>query len=202
MVFSVSGRFKFDSSYSHSIYRLIASTNLVAAHQLISDQRSNLSALSSQSPDAARVAQAVTTYLDYLVNTWMPEPLWQSWSHHGRIVAAQLLNVTIEGVLPTTNHLESFNGLLKRKYLLQWQRSGTRLRIDFLILILIAKGLPEISSLRRTLGEYKQWLKIRFKKSCGLDIDKLHQATRAPASSTSEPNLCWWPSPSDVKRQG
>jgi hypothetical protein len=192
--------FLFNISYSHLIYRLIASTNHVTAHRLISDQRSNLSALSAQGPDAQRVAQAATVYLDYLVNTWMPEALWQSWSHHGRIIAAQLLNVPVEGVLPTTNHLESFNGLLKRKYLPQWQRSGTRLRVDFLILILITKILPEIFSLRRTLGEYKQWLKIRFsKESCGLDIDKLRQATRTPASSTSEPNLCWWPL--DMNRQ-
>ncbi|KAJ7917951.1 hypothetical protein B0H13DRAFT_1450487, partial [Mycena leptocephala] len=115
---------------------------------LISNQQANLSALGEQGSDAERVAQAAATYLDYLNNTWMSEPLWQSWSQHGRIVASQLLNVAVEGVLPTTNHLEAFNGVLKNKYLPQWQRSGTRLRIDFLILILITKLLPEIFALR------------------------------------------------------
>jgi hypothetical protein len=74
-------------------FRLIASTDFTAANQLISDQRSNLIALGQQGSDAEHVAQIATTYLDYLTNTWMSEPLWQSWSQYGRIVASQLLNV-------------------------------------------------------------------------------------------------------------
>ncbi|KAJ7274595.1 hypothetical protein B0H12DRAFT_995782, partial [Mycena haematopus] len=115
---------------------------------LIADQRSNLSALEEQGSDAQHVAQAAKTYLDYLTNMWMPESLWQSWSQHGRLIASQILQVPIEGVLPTTNHLESFNGLLKTQHLPQWQRSGTRLQIDFLILILITKILPSIFTSR------------------------------------------------------
>lgn len=41
----------------------LAAYNLVTAHQLVSDQRSNLSAISAKGPDAERVAQAATTYL-------------------------------------------------------------------------------------------------------------------------------------------
>ncbi|KAJ7501990.1 hypothetical protein B0H11DRAFT_1799451, partial [Mycena galericulata] len=179
--------------------QLIASTDFITANQLIADQRSNLSALEAQGSDAQHVSRAASTYLDYLHNTWMPEPLWQSWSHYGRVVASQILKVPVEGVLPTTNHLESFNGLLKRKYLPQWQRSGTRLRIDFLILILITKILPEIFALRRTLRDYKQWLGIRFSNGGnGLDLVRLRKSTGAEPPSRSEGNLCWWPS--DVNR--
>lgn len=128
----------------------------------------------------------------------MPEPLWQSWSHYGRIIASQILKIPVEGILPTTNHLESFNGLLKRKYLPQWQRCGTRLRVDFLILILITKILPEIFALRRTLRDYKQWLHIRF--SNGFDGSSLPVERHRDKSRSKEPplstegNLCWWPS--------
>ncbi|KAJ7787599.1 hypothetical protein B0H14DRAFT_3579540 [Mycena olivaceomarginata] len=174
--------------------QLIASTDFTAANQLISDQRSNLIALGQQGSDAEHVAQIATTYLDYLTNTWMSKPLWQSWSQHGRIVASQLLNVAVEGVLPTTNHLESFNGLLKNKYLPQWQRSGTRLRIDFLILILITKILPEIFALRRTLSDYKQWLRIRFPNGPGSGLDLARgKSSRRVQPSDGEGNLCWWP---------
>ncbi|KAJ7120647.1 hypothetical protein C8R46DRAFT_1256644 [Mycena filopes] len=149
--------------------------------------------------DAETAAQAAFTYLDYLVTTWMSDPLWQSWAQHGRIVASQLLKVPVGGVLPTTKHLESFNGLLKKKYLPQWQRSGTRLRIDFLILILITKILPEIFSHRRTIREHKEWLRLRFSTdSLGINLTKIRKSS-IPASSVNEGNLCWWPA--DAERQ-
>jgi hypothetical protein len=45
------------------------------------------------------------------------DPLWQSWSDFGRRVVASILKYPFEGILPTTNHLKSFNGLLKQKHL-------------------------------------------------------------------------------------
>ncbi|KAK7007268.1 hypothetical protein R3P38DRAFT_3212987 [Favolaschia claudopus] len=55
---------------------LIASTNFIEANRLIADQRSNLSALFEQGSDAEQMAKLALSYLDYLTNTWMPEPLW------------------------------------------------------------------------------------------------------------------------------
>ena len=72
------------------------------------------------------------------------ESLWCSWSDYGRQVAAKILNCPLEGVLPTTNHLESFNGVLKRKHLRRWQRGGRRLRIDVLVKLPITKIFPSI----------------------------------------------------------
>ncbi|KAJ7920102.1 hypothetical protein B0H13DRAFT_2319738 [Mycena leptocephala] len=46
--------------------------------------------------------------------------------------AAGILGCEFDGVLPATNHLESFNGLLKRKYFRRWQRGGRDLRVDVL----------------------------------------------------------------------
>ena len=63
----------------------------------------------------------------------MPKSLWNSWSEEGRGCAAAVLGVGIGDVLPTTNHLESFNGVLKRKHIGQWQRSGRKLRFDVLV---------------------------------------------------------------------
>jgi hypothetical protein len=47
-------------------------------------------------------------------------------------------------VVPTTNHLEAFNGVLKRKHLRRWQNRGRKLRLDILLHILIFHALPSI----------------------------------------------------------
>jgi len=67
-----------------------------------------------------------------------------SWSDYGHQIAAKILNCPLDGVLPTTNHLESFNGVLKRKHLHRWQRRGRRLRVDVLLRLLATKILPTI----------------------------------------------------------
>ncbi|KAJ6560824.1 hypothetical protein DFH09DRAFT_1482414 [Mycena vulgaris] len=71
------------------------------------------------------------------------------WSDYGRKVAASLLGCEMDGVIPTTNHLESFNGVLKRKHLRRWQNGGRRIRVDVLIRILIIHILPSIFQERR-----------------------------------------------------
>ncbi|KAJ6448730.1 hypothetical protein C8R47DRAFT_1181520 [Mycena vitilis] len=65
-------------------------------------------------------------HVDYLSTYWTTEALWKSWSDYGRKVAAALLGCAMDGVIPTTNHLESFNGVLKRKHL---RRGGNALNM-------------------------------------------------------------------------
>ena len=144
------------------------------ALRLVDDERVNITAIAKQGPASETAATRGIAFLDYMVATWMPEPLWQGWSRKGRTVAAALLKIPIEGVLPTTNHLESFNGLLKRKYIPRWQRTGARIRFDFLIHILISRILPEIYSLRRSQDQYLSWVTDRFKESAGgVDLTKV-----------------------------
>ena len=119
-------------------------------------------AIAQHGPAAQAAAKSGASFLAYMTSTWMAESLWQGWSQKGRSIAATLLNIPIEGVLPTTNHLESFNCLLKRKYISRWQRSGARLRFDFLLNILVSKILPEIFALRRSQQAYETWLHTRF----------------------------------------
>jgi hypothetical protein len=52
-------------------------------------------------------------HLDYLATNWMSLPMWRSWSGWGRLAATAEMNVSVQGVIPTTNHLESFNAILK-----------------------------------------------------------------------------------------
>ena len=79
----------------------------MAALALVSSEHQYLSQLESCT-EATAAACAGISFLDYLSETWMALPMWSSWSHWGRLIAASLMNVPVEGVVPTTNHLESF----------------------------------------------------------------------------------------------
>lgn len=124
----------------------------------------------------------------------MPEPLWQSWSQKGRSVASVLLKIPVEGVLPTTNHLESFNSLLKRKYIPHWQHSNSRLCFDFLIRILITQILPDIFASHRLASNYDLWLNNCFlDHTGGINLVKLRRL-RAAETPVQAPTalMCWW----------
>lgn len=95
-------------------------------------------------------------HLNYLRDYWTTDNLWQSWSDYGRKVAASLLGCELDGVIPTTNHLESFNGVLKRKHLRRWQNGGRRICVDILIQVLITQILPSIFQERRMYREQER----------------------------------------------
>ena len=123
--------------------RLIHTISLDGAQAIIAEEASVLEEVKRQGH--VTVAEKGLKHLNsYLLGYWCSESLWCSWSDYGRRIAAGILNCPLDGVLPTTNHLESFNGVLKRKHLRRWQRGGRRLRIDVLVKLLITKILPSI----------------------------------------------------------
>lgn len=89
-----------------------------------------------------------------MVSTWMLSEMWASRSRYGREKAASRLGISLEGVISTTNHLESLNGSLKRKYVPQWQHSGHRLRFDMLLYHLTSNILPQIYAQHRMIAQY------------------------------------------------
>ncbi|KAJ7218162.1 hypothetical protein C8J57DRAFT_1537513 [Mycena rebaudengoi] len=125
----------------------------LTATQEISDARALLAAerqvLEQLSADHPRATQKAIQHIDYLDSYWTTDNLWQSWSDYGRTFAASLLGCGLDGVIPTTNHLESFNGVLKCSHLRRWQNGGRRLRIDVLIHALVMYILPSIFEERR-----------------------------------------------------
>ncbi|EPS94902.1 hypothetical protein FOMPIDRAFT_1095422, partial [Fomitopsis schrenkii] len=90
---------------------LIKTTSFMEARQLLANEREDIERINH--PIAANGIK----HLEYLTNYWTTENLWSSWSNHGRAIAAGILHCAIEGVLPTTNHLEAFNRVLKRDHL-------------------------------------------------------------------------------------
>lgn len=102
---------------------LVTTTDFDAAKDLLAKEAAVLEAMRNNYP-------AITTnglaHLHYLSEGyWMKdESLWRSWSAYGHQYAAVLLHCEIDGVLTTTNRLESFNGILKHKWFQRYQRGN------------------------------------------------------------------------------
>jgi hypothetical protein len=123
---------------------LVKTQSITEARSLLATEREFLTQLGE-----GKAFQKALQHVNYLDSYWTTDNLWKSWSDFGRKVAASLLGCEMEGVIPTTNHLESFNGVLKRKHLRRWQNGGRRIRIDVLIQVLITHILPSIFQERR-----------------------------------------------------
>jgi hypothetical protein len=151
----------------------------------LESERHHLTGLAADT-QSHKSANAGIKFLDYFEITWLPEALWDGWSAKGRREAAVALGISIEGVLPTTNHLESFNGVLKRKHIARWQHAGRRLRFDVLINRLIITIMPNIYGQHRMLNAYSQWKTERFRGSAGgLTLTAMDKSPIKVKSSTS-----------------
>jgi hypothetical protein len=129
---------------------LTATQTITEARDLLEAERQVMVKLSAEHPKAARKA---LKHINYLDSYWTTDNLWPSWSDYGRTVLASMLGTAVDGVIPTTNHLESFNRVLKRIHLRRWQNGGRRLRVDVLIHALVVYILPSIFKERRLINE-------------------------------------------------
>ncbi|KAF6742042.1 hypothetical protein DFP72DRAFT_1179780 [Ephemerocybe angulata] len=158
------------------------------AVKLIDDEREYFTKLAATNDTAKKSSANALAYLTYLSLNWMEKALWESWSQYGRNTATALLKRPInEPVASTTNHLESFNGSLKRKYIAQWQRSGKRLRFDVFIHHLILKILPEVFAQRRMMQTYKGWLDKRFEIASGGRQLQTEKTSRTSTPTRKQP---------------
>lgn len=122
----------------------------------------------------------------------MSEPLWLSWSAAGRVQAAKAIGSPVHGVLPTTNHLESFNRVLKQGHIRRLEKSGKRLRFDVFFHFLISRIIPAVFDARRHESNYSEWKSRRFQ-----DQIQLSPTIKSPEPATHP--IAWSPtSPSDA----
>ncbi|KAF7362702.1 hypothetical protein MVEN_00619500 [Mycena venus] len=132
---------------------LVQTQDIEEARSLLDTEKKTLRRLGR----SKTISKAIK-HVEYLSSYWTTDELWKSWSDYGRKVAAALLGCHIDGVIPTTNHLESFNGVLKRKHLQRWQNGNRRLRVDVLIQVLVMHIPPSIFQARRLY--YEQSLRL------------------------------------------
>jgi hypothetical protein len=129
---------------------LTATQTIEEARALLETEHQVMHKLSTEEQKAAKKA---ITHIDYLDTYWTTDNLWPSWSDYGRTVLASMLGIAVEGVIPTTNHLEAFNGVLKGTHLRRWRKGGRRIRVDVLIHALAVYILPSIFKERRMISE-------------------------------------------------
>lgn len=145
---------------------MLQTTEHAVALSLMDKARHDFSIISNDL-EGKKAGAAGLSFLEYLQSTWMPVELWQSWSRRGREDAAAKMGTAIEAILPTTNHLESFNGTLKKRDIPQWQHSGHRLRFDVLIYHLVMSILPRVYGRQRMISQYEDWKNQRFLTAAG-----------------------------------
>ncbi|KAJ3861149.1 hypothetical protein EV359DRAFT_84614 [Lentinula novae-zelandiae] len=173
---------------------LIATVEHPVAMERLSQSRVYLISLADD-PAAKLASKGGISHLDYLEKYWMPVPMWQSWSEWGHITASALLRIAVEDVIPTTNHLESFNAILKRKYIRSWLHSGHHLRFDVLIMLLVTRILPDIFKRWVSRKNYRLWVSQRFKEAAGgVDLQELQEQFRVQRKLDEDKarQICWW----------
>lgn len=99
-------------------------------------------------------ANACLNFIAYLRKGWLQgEEFFSSWPAAGRHAAAKDLNIPVAHVLNTTNHLESFNNVLKNGHIASHKRNGHRLRIDSFLTLLVNRIIPDIYNMRMIENE-------------------------------------------------
>ncbi|KAG8950584.1 hypothetical protein FRC03_012829 [Tulasnella sp. 419] len=181
----------FEANQILSQYVLWSFEVFTDAQRLLEGELRYMSELRSR-PLYADSANSAIQFLTYLKDNWLSESLWFSWSRKGRQRAAAILERPVEDVLTTTNHLESFNRVLKRDHIKRLEKNGRRLRFDVLVFYLIIRIIPTIFSLRRHSLQYKKWLASRFNISP--PSTGAGDATRM-SSQAGLPQVAWLPKP-------
>ena len=151
------------------LYSLLSHTTRSAALEQLCSGRDTFKEM-SMDPKSESSGRAGLKYIKYMEATWMPQSLWNSWSgsEEGRSHAAVALGIDIGNVLPTTNHLELFNGVLKQKHIGQWQHSRQKLWFDALVFQLVLHIMPNIYAQFHLVHSFQTWKKERFTNVAGV----------------------------------
>jgi hypothetical protein len=101
-------------------------------------------------------------FLAYLKTYLNVRSFWMSWSKAGVLEAARTLNIPVKDIPRTNNHLESFNGRAKKKYLAAYEHSGRLPRLDAWIMIILTRVMVDFFDEydeRRMLSEYYELMR-------------------------------------------
>ncbi|KAF7790755.1 hypothetical protein EIP86_001712 [Pleurotus ostreatoroseus] len=162
---------------------LVHTTSHASALAIITEEEAVLAAHKQELDESGCeiINHAEAHLLGYLRDWWCREALWHSSSDFGRAVAATHMGCAIDGVLPTTNHLESFNGVLKRGHLRRWQHGQKRLRLDVLVNILITHIILSIFEQRALEAvEELHWEEMVSKLPGGKElVESMHSSKTA-----------------------
>nr|GAT46986.1 predicted protein [Mycena chlorophos] len=144
---------------------LLEQPNEAGARAFIARKKSILEQSLTAANNGTRpeIATNVAKHLDYLGDAfWLRTGLFDSWSDASRVEAARRLKCPVSSVVPTTNHVEGFNGALKNSHLANWKRAGRRLRPDVFLKILITDIIPLIFQKRAMITEEERVRRAKY----------------------------------------
>jgi hypothetical protein len=104
------------------------------------------------------MANGAYNYVVYLRSHWVTQALFYAWAETGRLQLANALGVPLGNIVNTSNHLESFNNVLKNGWLRRCQAGPRRLRTDVLLALLITRIIPGIFRTRAVAQRQRTWL--------------------------------------------
>lgn len=147
-------------------------------------------------------AQGALSFLTYLQDYLKDYTFWRTWSAASAVEAAARLNIPINTIPRTTNHLESFNGRLKHKYFQPYLKSGRLPRIDVYVLTLVKDVIPTILAERierQTIENYRQSLTTtpgpRPAKRISTTVEASAERSAEPAVATGHSHKSTIPEP-------
>jgi hypothetical protein len=172
-------------------------SNAIATYNVELEYFWSLSNSSSTTLDKAR-SKGGLAFLGYFKSYLALQGFWKSWSRAGIIEAARILQKPIDSIPHTTNHLESFNGRVKKKYFDAYQHSGRLPRLDAWVLLLGTWVIPdffaEYDGHRKTEDYYET---MRFAPATSSDLSPAGSLSSSATSSRSEISII----PSKTKRE-
>ncbi|CAB5191979.1 unnamed protein product [Rhizophagus irregularis] len=143
--------YQFLKNFTEKLKTVTESTNINQAEYFL-----------KTNPKKLLIIKGVLDFVYYIRDYWCGD-LASGWCTYGRIIAANLLQVPLEKIPTTNNHLESFNSELKVCQLKKYQNNGHLLRFDILSVILIKNITPNILLKRNLKHELQIQLKERYK---------------------------------------
>ena len=119
-------------------------------------------------------------FVKYFKEHWIGN-IELGWTYYGKLIAANILNLPIDSIPNTNNHLEAYNNQLKTHQLNRFQNGGHLLRLDILSVLLIKSITPNLLlriNLKKKLDEELNTRFIQYtsrSKESDQNLQKLKQ---------------------------
>ena len=89
------------------------------------------------------IVNGALEFVKYFKEHWIGD-IEIGWTYYGRLIAAKILNVSVDSIPNTNNHLEGFNNQLKNHQLNRFQNNGHMVRLDIMGVLLIKSITPNL----------------------------------------------------------
>ncbi|RIA83827.1 hypothetical protein C1645_880276 [Glomus cerebriforme] len=145
---------------NNNIKRIKSAQNHEAIVNILSNMEQHLLSILQQNHLNSKILSIVNgglEFIKYFKEHWIGN-IELGWTYFGRLIAANILNIPVNSIPNTNNHLEAFNNQLKSHQLDRFKNGGHLLRLDILSILLIKSITPNLL-LQYTNNSLLLWIK-------------------------------------------